>query len=147
MNKIIKWISVLAAVIAFTAIPASVNSAQAETATIDMEIGKVGFIIGFSGGHGTITYNGKTYPIKASGVSLGATIAFASVELTGTISNFATIEDIYGNYSAVSAGLAIAAGGNVAQLQNGKGVTMEVGGRTIGLEFTLDLNGVQISPR
>jgi hypothetical protein len=147
MVKFSNWISVLIAVVAFYAAPILTTAASAEEARIDLQVGKVGFIVGFSGGKGVITYKDKTYPVRVGGVSLGATFALTSIDLTGTVSNFSRIEDIYGNYTAASAGLAVVAGGKAAKLENTRGVIMEVGGRSIGVEFSLDLAGISVKPR
>ncbi len=147
MNKLSKLIAIVVAVFAFGAISPITTSAKAQDARIDMKIGKVGFIVGFSGGRGTVLFDGQTYPIKVGGISLGATFAISSVDLTGAVFNLNRIEDLYGTYTATSAGLAVVAGGKAGSLSNARGVRLEVRGRTIGLEFSLDLSGISIQPR
>jgi hypothetical protein len=147
MNKFAKMILSLVAIIAIGSMSPIVTGAKAQDARIDMKIGKVGFIVGVSGGRGTVQFNGQTYPIRVGGVSLGATIAFSSIDLTGAIFNLNRIEDLYGTYTAVSAGLAVVAGGKAGSLSNARGVRLDVKGRTIGLEFSLDLSGINIQPR
>ncbi|MCP4074322.1 MAG: hypothetical protein GY742_21755 [Hyphomicrobiales bacterium] len=147
MSKITNLIAVIAAVIALGSISAMPGNAKAEDARIDMQIGKVGFIIGVSGGRGTVYFDGHAYPIRVGGVSLGATFAMSSIDLTGTVYNLNRIEDLYGNYTATSAGLAVVAGGKTGSLTNARGIRMELRGRTIGLEFSLDLSGINIRPR
>jgi hypothetical protein len=147
MNRFTKFIAVIIAIFAFGPISGMVTSAKAENAKIDMQIGKLGFIIGISGGRGTVYFDGHAYPIRVGGVSLGATFAISSIDLTGTVFNLNNIEDLYGTYTAGSAGLAVVAGGKVGTLSNARGISMEVRGRTIGLEFSLDLSGINIQPR
>ncbi len=79
MNKLSKLIAIVVAVFAFGAISPITTSAKAQDARIDMKIGKVGFIVGFSGGRGTVLFDGQTYPIKVGGISLGATFAISSM--------------------------------------------------------------------
>jgi hypothetical protein len=147
MNRFTKLIAVLVAVIAFGSISVLPDGAKAEDARIDMQIGKLGFIIGISGGRGTVYFDDHAYPIRVGGVSLGATFAISSIDLTGTVYGLNRIEDLYGNYTAASAGLAVVAGGKTGSLSNARGVRMELRGRTIGLEFSLDLSGINIQPR
>ncbi len=147
MNKFTKLIAVIVAIFAFGSISGMATSAKAENARIDMQIAKVGFIIGVSGGRGTVYFDNHAYPIRVGGISLGATFAISSIDLTGTVYGLNRIEDLYGNYSAGSAGLALVAGGKTASLSNVRGVRMELRGRTIGLEFSLDLSGINIQPR
>jgi hypothetical protein len=118
--------------------------AVAANPTIEFEIVKAGFIIGGSGGSGVLTYEGKTYPLKIGGVSLGATIGVSKAELAGEVLNLKSLADIEGTYSATQAGLAVAGGNKVAELKNGKGVIIKVKGKQIGLEIALDLSGLEI---
>jgi hypothetical protein len=46
----------------------------APSGTVDLTLYKAGFIVGGSGGSGTLTFKGKKYPVSIGGVSLGATI-------------------------------------------------------------------------
>jgi hypothetical protein len=134
---------------AFVLAGASVLAAPPALAAADgaiaLEIYKAGFIAGVSGGSGTLTFKGKTYPLKLGGVSLGATIGASKAELIGEVSNLKDAADIEGIYTAGQAGLAVAGGGKVAELKNSKGVVIKVKGKQIGLEFSLDLSGLQVS--
>ncbi|MEM7464998.1 MAG: hypothetical protein AAF362_20200 [Pseudomonadota bacterium] len=122
-------------------------AANAQTGRVDLQIVKVGFIVGLSGGRGTLYYDGLAYPIRIGGVSLGPSFAVSSIDLTGTAYNLNRVEDFYGTYTAGSAGLALVGGGETASLSNARGVRLEVVGRTIGVEFSLDLSGISIQPR
>ncbi|MGA8033410.1 MAG: hypothetical protein WCB48_13555 [Casimicrobiaceae bacterium] len=48
--------------------------------------------------------------------------------------------------SAAQAGVAAAGGAKVFDLKNSKGVEPKVRGKQVGLELSLDLNGMQVSP-
>lgn len=113
-------------------------------ATITFEIFKAGFIVGGSGGSGTLTYKGKTYPVKIGGVSLGATIGVTKAELSGEVYNLKAVEDIAGTYGAAQAGFAVAGGNKVADLKNTKGVQLKVRGKQVGLALEADLSGLQL---
>ena len=134
---------------AFVLAGASVLAAPPALAAADgaiaLEIYKAGFIAGVSGGTGTLTFKGKTYPLKLGGVSLGATIGVSKAELIGEVSNLKDPADIEGIYTAGQAGLAVAGGAKLAELKNSKGVMIKVKGKQIGLEFSLDLSGLQVS--
>ena len=123
---------------------AASDAARAQSGSIQIEIFKAGFIIGVSGGSGTLFYQGRSYPLSIGGVSLGATIGASKAELVGEVYNLRHPGDINGTYTAVQAGIAVAGGGKVAELQNSRGVVLKVSGRQIGLEFSLDLSGMQI---
>ena len=112
--------------------------------TIEIEIFKAGFIVGGSGGSGTLTYQGKSYPLTIGGVSLGATIGVSKAELVGEVFNLKRPEDIAGTYTAAQAGFAVAGGNKVADLKNAKGVQIKVRGKQIGLALEADLSGLQM---
>jgi hypothetical protein len=113
--------------------------------TIDLTLYKAGFIVGGSGGSGTLKFKGKSYPVDIGGVSLGATIGASKAELIGEVYNLKQPSDIEGTYAAVQAGVAVAGGGKVAELKNSKGVVLKVKGKEVGLELALDLSGMGIS--
>jgi len=113
--------------------------------TIDLTLYKAGFIVGGSGGSGTLNFKGKQYPVEIGGVSLGATIGASKAELIGEVYNLKNPSDIEGAYSAVQAGVAVVGGGKVAELKNSKGVVLKVKGKQVGLELALDLSGMGVS--
>jgi lipid-binding SYLF domain-containing protein len=120
------------------------SMASAADGTINLTICKAGFIVGGSGGDGTLTFERKKYPVSIGGVSLGATMGASKADLIGEVIGMKQPNDIEGGYSAVQAGVAIAGGGKVAELKNSKGVVLKVKGAQVGLELALDLNGMEI---
>ena len=130
---------VAAATLLFAA-PAS----AAADGNIAFTLYKAGFVVGGSGGTGTLKVKGKSYPINIGGVSLGATIGVSKAELIGEVHNLKQPGDIEGVYTAVQAGVAVAGGGKVAELKNTKGVVLKVKGKEVGLELALDLSGMEI---
>jgi hypothetical protein len=114
------------------------------SAKIQFEIYKAGLVVGVSGGSGTLTYEGKDYPLSIGGISLGATIGVSKADFVGDVFNLSAPEDIEGVYSGAKAGIAIAGGAKTAILKNSKGVELKVSGEQIGVELTLDLNGMDV---
>ena len=122
----------------------AVSQSYADTGSVRLNIKKVGFIVGVGGGSGTLNFKGKSYRLGIGGVSAG-TIGVAGADLVGTASNLRTAADIAGTYSAVSAGVAVAAGAKAATLQNSNGVVLQLQGRQVGFEASLSLSGMTIS--
>jgi hypothetical protein len=120
-------------------------AAAAPDGTIQFTLYKAGFIVGGSGGKGTLKFKGKQYPVSIGGVSLGATIGASKAELIGQVYNLKNASDIEGTYVAVQAGVAVAGGAKVFNLKNSKGVELKVKGKQVGLELALDLNGMEVS--
>jgi hypothetical protein len=120
-------------------------ASAAPAGTVDITLYKAGFIVGGSGGSGTLKFKGKQHALSIGGVSLGATIGVSKAELVGEVYNMKQPSDIEGTYTATQASVAVAGGAKVAELKNSKGVVLKVKGKQIGLELALDLNGMQVS--
>jgi hypothetical protein len=114
---------------------------------IRLNIVSGGFILGGSGGGGTLFYKGKAYPLDIGGVSLGVTIGLARAQLRGQVYNLRYIGDIDGTYTATNAGYALIQGRKSVTLKNSRGVVLVLSGRQVGLEATVDVSGIQISLR
>jgi hypothetical protein len=148
VNMLRLSIAVRAAVIGLIAlIPLSTSSYPQEQKPPEIFITFVnaGFIVGVSGGSGTLVYQGKRYPLNIGGVSLGATFGASKAELAGTVLNLTKPSDISGTYGATEAGYAIVSGRKTARLKNTKGVVLVLRGRQVGLEVQLDLSGLQVA--
>jgi hypothetical protein len=121
----------------------SIADAQT-TGTVRFQVAKAGFIIGVGGGTGILRFKGRTYPLRVEGLSAG-TIGVAQADLVGTASNLRDATDIVGSYSAAGAGVAIVGGARSLQLQNAKGVILNLRGRQAGFEASLGLGGATIT--
>jgi hypothetical protein len=88
--------------------------------------------------------NQKQYKFKLSGVSV-ADVGGASITAEGEVYNLAKPSDLNGNYSAVTAGATVIAGGSVAYLKNDNGVVIKLHSQTEGLRFNLLANGMHIT--
>ena len=140
---------VLGGVASLLLAPLAVGAAEASAAAgnsgrIAFRITRAGFILGMGGGTGTLTFNGKKYPLSIGGISFGATIGIASADFVGRVRRLRRASDIAGTYSAVGAGLAAAGGGSVARLRNSRGVELEVSGKQVGFMASVDLSGLRI---
>ena len=142
--RVMRFGAVVAAAIAMLA--AIAVPAQAQTGAVRIHVVKAGFIVGVSGGRGTLTYHGAVYHLRVGGIGVG-TIGFAAANLVGTAYNLRSPGDIAGTYSAVSAGFAVVGGRKVARLQNERGVILELHGAQVGLELSLNLGGMTVALR
>ena len=91
-----------------------------------------------------LTFRGHHYPFRVSGMSFGATIGASTTDLIGRALNMRSPGDIAGNYGAIGAGGALAAGAGGVQLQNEKGVILQLHGVKVGVELSAAVGGVQI---
>ena len=139
-----RWTSAVAAASVASLMLAFAPAALARRAKSESLFHYAGLIGGGSGGKGKLTLGGKSYPIEIGGVSLGATIGFSKAEMVGEVHNIKQASDIEGVYTAGQAGIAVAGGAKVAELKNSKGVVLKEKGQQIGLEFAVDLSGMEI---
>ena len=116
-------------------------------ATIEIRIFRAGFIVGGSGGSGTLYFKNNGYNLGIGGVSLGATIGVARADFVGEVYNLKEARDIEGTYAAIAATAAAAGGVGITELQNQRGVRLRLQGTQIGLMVSIDLSGMIISIR
>jgi hypothetical protein len=123
------------------------SSAQpATTGAVRMHIVKAGFIVGVGGGSGVLHFRGHSYPFSVGGIGLGS-LGVAAVDLAGTASNLNSPYDILGTYGGGGAGGSFVGGGQVATLQNERGVVLRLQGVQAGFQISLGLAGMTISRR
>jgi hypothetical protein len=120
------------------------TAARAEIGAVRVVFTKGGFIVGVGAGRGVLRFRGQRYPFRVSGMSFGATIGASTTDLVGRALNMHNPGDIAGNYTAIGAGGALAAGAGGVQLQNEKGVVLQLHGVKVGVELSAAVGGVQI---
>ncbi|ABD06650.1 conserved hypothetical protein [Rhodopseudomonas palustris HaA2] len=126
---------------------AGAGAARAAEGRIALTIFKGGWIIGGSGGSGTLSFNGRRYPLSIGGLSYGLVFGGSKAELVGRVSNIRSASDVAGIYGAAGAGAAIGVGARAIVLRNEKGAVLELSGRQVGLIANLDLSGLAIGLR
>jgi hypothetical protein len=124
-----------------------VPSAYADTGTVRVVFTKGGFIVGVGGGNGVLHFRGHNYPFTVSGMSMGLTIGASTAQFVGQALNLRNASDIQGTYSAIGGGAALAAGVGGVQLQNEKGVILQLHGPKVGVELSAAVGGVTIALR
>jgi hypothetical protein len=117
------------------------GAAKAPDATLKLSAGSVSAGIGISWGSGTLTYQGKDYPITVSGLSVGD-VGATKIEASGTIVGLKTLDDFDGNYTSVGVGATVAGGGDVLAMTNQNGVKVHLVTTTQGLNLSIGGAGV-----
>lgn len=134
------------AVISLLALPIPVTPSFAQASgQVRLKFVKAGLLVGAGGGRGVLTYRGRDYPFRISGVSLGITAGGTVGRLEGWASGIRELNDFAGTYSSVGGGGALVGGLGGVHLRNDKGVTMILRGPKAGLEFAANVSGVTIS--
>ena len=126
---------------------AGLSPAHADDGYVTLTIWKAGWIIGGSGGGGTLTFRGQAYPLSAGGLDYGLVFGGSKTVLHGTVSNIYRPSDVAGVYAAAGAGLAVGGGARAIVLTNQKGAVLELSGTEVGLLANADLSGLAITLR
>ena len=79
------------------------SASHADSGSVQLTIYKAGWIIGGSGGGGTLTFRGRTYSLSAGGLDYGLVFGGSKTVLRGTVSNINRPSDIAGVYGAAGA--------------------------------------------
>ena len=109
----------LVAVLALAGV--TLQSAQADEGGITFTIVKAGFVVGGSGGSGTLFFHGAAYPLSIGGLSYGFTFGASETRFRGTVSHIRGPSDVSGVYAAGNVGAAVGAGAQAIVLTNEKG--------------------------
>jgi hypothetical protein len=127
-----------------SALPILTSYAQAP-GYVRVKFLKAGLMLGAGTGSGVLTYRGRDYPFRVSGLSLGVTAGASVSRLEGWASGIVQVSDFAGNYSAVGAGGALVGGVGGINLRNEKGVVLALKGPKAGMEFAANVSEITIS--
>jgi hypothetical protein len=114
-------------------------------ATLTLHTVAVADGVGYRWGAGVLTFQGKTYPFRVEGISVGD-IGIDRVEATGNVYHLTKIGDFSGDYVAASTTAAIAEGNGIATMRNRHGVVIDLTGVDQGLDLKFGVEGVKITP-
>jgi hypothetical protein len=140
MKRIMGLVSVVVLGLGLTAAQAEERTPDA---TIKLSTGSVAVGVGISWGSGTLTYQGKDYPITVKGLSVGDA-GVSKIEASGKIYNLKKLEDFDGNYTSVAIGATLGGGGGATAMRNQNGVDAELVATTQGVKLALGTSGVEM---
>ena len=123
------------ALVALTAFAGTMlsSASHADDGTVSLVIYKAGWIIGGSGGGGTLYFRGRAYPLSTGGIDYGLVFGGSRTVLRGLVHNIWRPSDVAGVYAAAGAGLAVGGGARAIVLTNQKGAVLELSGYQVGL--------------
>ncbi|NEX22304.1 DUF1134 domain-containing protein [Thiorhodococcus mannitoliphagus] len=114
--------------------------------TVSIEEEQFGLILGGSRGDGTLTFEGKEYPFKLSGLSAGANVGISKMSAAGNVYDLSEVGQFPGTYTKLDASVALGGGMGGTRLKNENGVIMTLHSRTQGVDLNLgNISGVTIT--
>jgi hypothetical protein len=133
------------ALLTLLAFAVPIHPLQAKAGYLRVTFTKAGLVAGAGLGRGVLTYDGREYPFRVSGLSLGLTVGASTTRFVGRASYLSQLNDFAGTYTAVGGGAALAGGIGGVQLKNEKGVIITLQGPKAGMEFAANLSGIRIT--
>ncbi|HXJ80308.1 MAG TPA: DUF1134 domain-containing protein [Candidatus Methylomirabilis sp.] len=113
-------------------------------ATVELTEGSVAAGIGFTWGKGSLTYQGKKYPVKVEGLSVGE-VGINRASARGSVFELKKLEDFSGNYAAGGAEGTVGGGAGAAIMKNQNGVVIHLTSTTQGASLKLAASGVRLT--
>jgi len=141
----------MVAVLAVASVCLAVGGVGAAEGDSEKPVGKIKLTaesvavgVGYSWGSGVLTFGGKEYKFKVTGLSAGATVGASRMEAVGDVYYLKKLSDFNGNYTSFSAGATIGGGGGIIKMRNQNGVHLSLQGTTQGLKLTVAADGLKI---
>ena len=128
MNNVKKIVIALLVVATTTGFTQAAKHHSGPDATLRMSTGGFALGIGGSSGSGTLTYKGKNYPFRVSGMAIGR-VGVTSSSAVGDVFNLRHLRDFNGNYTVSGAGtrgVTLGAGRTGTILSNQAGVIVRI---------------------
>ena len=127
MNNVKKIAVLVLAIVSMTGF-AQASRHSGPDATLRMSMGGFHLGIGGSSGSGTLTYRGKNYPFRVSGMAIGR-VGVTSSSAVGDVFNLRHLQDFNGNYTVSGAGtrgVTLGAGRTGTIMSNQAGVIVRI---------------------
>jgi hypothetical protein len=122
------------------------EEAKQPVGKVSIEEKQFGLILGGSKGSGLLTFEGKEYPFKLTGLSAGINVGASKMSATGEVYDLTNVADFPGTYTKLAAGVAVGGGVGGLHLKNENGVIMTLHSRTKGLDLNLGtVSGITVT--
>ncbi len=140
-----KFLSILFLGLAFVSFGASAADApKVPAGTVNITETQFALIVGGSRGAGVLNYQGKNYPFKMSGMSVGANVGISKVSLAGEVYDMADISKFSGTFTKLESSITLGGGVGGTILKNQNGVIMRLTSTSEGVQLNLSSSGVTV---
>src|SRR5438105_14965912 len=122
------------------------QAAEKPDATLRVSGGSFALGIGVNWGSGTLTYKGKSYPVKVKGLSVGK-VGITSSSAYGEVFNLKHLQDFNGHYDVGGAGtrgVTVGAGKSGTLMTNQAGVIVRISSTQQGVSVNATGGGVDM---
>ena len=146
MNNVRKIAVLVLVIAAMTGFTQAAKHHSKPDATLRVSGGSFALGIGVSWGSGTLTYKGKSYPVKVKGLSVGK-VGATSSSAYGEVFNMKHLQDFNGHYDVGGAGtrgVTLGAGRSGTIMSNQAGVIVRLSATQTGLDVNATGGGVDM---
>ncbi len=134
----------LAAFLLVAVTPVMAQGPYQPIGSLSIDMMNIGAGVGASWGNGVLRYQGKQYPFKISGLSVG-NVGISTINAVGNVYNMNNVSQFPGNYAAVGAGVSLAGGVAGLKMQNQSGVIIDVYAVQQGVQLNIGPQGFDIT--
>jgi hypothetical protein len=142
MNR--KWIALVVVALVVALSSSALAEDKKPSGRLKLSEGSVAVGLGWSWGHGTLTYGGKNYKVKVEGLSVGE-VGMTDVKAKGDVYDLKSIDDFTGVFAAAGAGFTAGQGKGATALTNAKGVTVVLTSVTKGASLKIAAEGLKLT--
>ena len=142
IRKVITTLILSLGILSLGAVAADAPKKPAGTVSINET--QFALIVGGSTGGGVLTYQGKKYPFKISGVSLGANVGVSKLAAVGEVYDLPELSKFPGTFSKLESSITLGGGVGGTVLKNENGVIMRLTSTSEGLQLNLSASGVTV---
>jgi hypothetical protein len=146
MNNVKKIVVLLLAIGVMAGIAQAATHESKPNATLRLSGGSFALGIGFRWGSGTLTYQGKNYPVKVNGLSVGK-VGMTGVSANGEVFNLKHLQDFNGHYNVGAAGtrgVTLGSGKAGTIMTNQAGVIVRLSATQKGVDVNATGGGVDM---
>jgi hypothetical protein len=142
VRRYLSFVMLAMAAVATAAVAA--DAPKKPSGTVSINETQFALIIGGSVGNGTLTYGGKLYHFKISGISMGANIGISKLSAVGEVYDLNNVSKFPGIFSKLEGSVTLGGGVGGTVLKNENGVIMRLTSTSEGLQLNLSASGVKV---
>jgi hypothetical protein len=122
------------------------DAAKLPSGSVSLSQESFALIAGGSKGTGILTFQGKDYPFKLKGLSVGISVGISKMSAAGEVYDLIDVAKFPGTYTKLDAGVALGGGVGGLRLKNENGVIMRLESRIKGAELNLgSVSGITVT--
>ena len=142
IRKVLSFLILSLGLIGFSA--GAADAPKVPSGTVSISETQFALIVGGSTGGGVLTYQGKKYPFKIGGMSLGANVGVSKLSASGEVYDLTDISKFPGTFTKLESSITLGGGMGGTVLRNENGVIMRLTSTSEGLQLNLSASGVTV---